>query len=262
MRSFLRSELVHPLFALAPVVFLLLGFGHAVSQEVEAVPYSAKTSSQNHRYTLRITGKWCDDVPCGALRLTLQGPRHRLFWTKVIRGVTAMPIVSNAGDVAIATGSHLTFYGKSGKRKGRYRSDAGFQGDLFEMFQAYSWNGRRFYIITGMTPDSSSIVALSDSGREIHREPLSAEHPCLKNAIQTYRTRVIIADCGADDDPEYERACCVFDEDGRLIWEYDQGRRDHLPIDNWRVAFDARRGILNIVDGERRKSVKVDTLSP
>ncbi len=260
LRSSPAGRRVFPRWIVLSLLSLVLPDQRSLSQDSGAIPYTEKASSQNHRYSIVVAGKWCDDVPCGTQHVRLLRGPHRQVWTKGIRNLSAMPIVSNLGDVAIATGSRVTLYGHSGRRKGVFKAPEGFQTDLFEMFQAYATSGRRYYVIIGAAPDSLAIVTLSDSAREVHREPLSVVHPCLKNAIRTYKDKVIIFDCGGYEDRDNGRACCVFNEDGVLIWEYDEQRQGRVRDKEWEVSFNTRKGMLTIVDGEKRESVVVDTL--
>ncbi len=241
-------------------LLLLLFLQPSSSQDVGPVAYTARATSGNHRYRLTVTGKWCDDVPCGPQRVRLTRGGRRILWTKSVRKLSALPSISNLGDVAIATGKKVTFYSRTGKRKGERKAPEGFQNDLFEMIQAYSTNGKRYYVVTGSPPDSLWFVTLSDSGREVHRESLTVLHPCIKDAIRMYKDRVMMFDCGESDYPKYGRACCVFNADGTLIWEYDEERHGRRSDKAWDVTFNARNGLLTIVDGEKKERVKVDTL--
>ncbi|HEY9166431.1 MAG TPA: hypothetical protein VIS48_09755 [Candidatus Kryptonia bacterium] len=171
-----------------------------------------------------------------------------------------MPIVSNIGDVAITVGTKVSFFSERGNLKGIWNSRTGFLGDSFEMLEAYSSSGKYYYTTIGSDMDSLCLLTLSDSGVELHREPLNALHPCERDGFQAYKDKLIVFDCGAYNDPDYVNNCCVFNERGELIWEYDEQLIDRSRERRWHVMFDPLNGLLTIINGVNRKTFIVDTL--
>ena len=229
------------------------------------VSYTDSSFSQNRQYYVTLRWQWASDQRVGVDTVSLKHYDQRIIWTKAIKGVSANPVVSNKGDVAVTIGPTINFYNENGDPKGIFDSSilnsqtlSGFLESDFDSPESYSTNGKYYYTTTGLYSGPAYFLTLSDSGKELNRQPLNCLNAYNRRDFIAYKNKIIICDEGSSWRPDYLNWCCVYNEGGNLIWKYKEENWGRYP--RWSMNFNPHKGLLTIIDDTIRKTVLIDTL--
>lgn len=232
-------------------------------QEVQQTQYADTSFSQNHKYFFTISGRWLDDGPHGPQEITLYEGSGQFLWKNTFDApsLAAMPIVSNNGVVAIYVYPGIRFFNSSGARIEKFNPSPHEVGtELFKMLQAFGDDGNTYYtFVTAVTMDSTWLVVLHITSGKIRRQFLGAFQPDLLGSLHIFRGRVVAFGFNRLGHGRHEgrmNQCYVFNKMGKPIWQYKQKSRGR----KWFAGFNAKTGMITIVDGPSRKVFDVDSL--
>jgi hypothetical protein len=243
--------------ALAMILLAFMYCPPLFSQECP-YPIADTACSQNNRYYVTVSGLRDYGVPVGVDTVALYDVNEVVIWSKEFKGVSANPIVSNIGDVAVTNGHSIRFYNRMGDLKGVFTPSDGFMESDFESLEAYSATGKYFYAAVGPYSGPGYLLTLSDSGKVLNRQSLSSWGAEDRLDFVVYNDKLLVFDRAGFWRPDYLNSCCVFNETGHLIWRYKERHWGRYPL--WYVRFNPSDGLLTINDNKRKERIKIDTL--